>query len=393
MFSDSENNYQNEFDYFLNLILLFNKDKNGLINDNSNNNMMFLNDNNEYTSLQNQKADLPIIKCLDEQEPTIKCLDEQDTKWKTLKENNNFLLPHAQAKPDIDIKDENKNCFSLEEIKDILKNNQICEKLKKNKIIEDAEYKLFNKKRKRENDNEKKNENNDLNIIIEDKEEDVKKSKRGRRMNDEDNKNKSKIEHNKYSEDNIIKKIKAKILCYSLLFLNNVLKSTIKDKVKLYKLDYKYANQLKKGIDLDYLKMSLKDLYSMNVSPKFRSIRYDFNKITINNIIENKVIVQDYSTIKFALDLKFEKWMELFTYKKNINKIIKDYEGFENVNIEIIKKSFIGVEELLKEILEKNGQKYCSIFSFLLYNYEKWFSIRKGRDLKNKNENDIQLNN
>ena len=85
--------------------------------------------------------------------------------------------------------------------------------------------------------------------------------------------------------------------------------------------------------------------------------------------------------------------MELFTYKKSINEIIKDYEGFESVNIEIIKKSLIGVEELLKEILEKNDQQYCSIFSFLLYNYEKWFSIRKGRDLKNKNENDIQLNN
>ena len=374
MLFDLENNYQNEFGYFLNPLLLFNRDEKGLINDNFNNNMMLLNDNNENTSLQNQKADLPTINNNDNL-----CLDEQDTKWKTSKENNNFLLTHDQAKPDIDIKDEsNKNCFSLEEIKDILKNNQICEKLKKNKIIEDAEYKLFNKKRKRENDNEEKNEDNDLNIII-------KKTKRGRRINDEDNKNKSKIEHNKYSEDNIIKKIKAKILCYSLLFLNNVLKSTIKDKVKLCKLDYKYANQLKKGIDLDYLKMSLKDLYSMNVSPKFRSLKNDFNKITINNILDKKVIVQDYSTIKFALDLKFEKWMELFTYKKNINEIIKDYEGFENVNIEIIKKSLIGVEELLKEILEKDGQQYCSIFTFFLYNYEKWFSIKKDRVLKNKN--------
>ena len=375
---DLENNYQSIFGYFLNPLLFFNRDQNGLINDTFNNNMMFLND--YFNFHQNPKVNFPTITYYDNLS-----LDEQDTKWKTLKENN-ILPPPNQLKLDIDTKNEsNKNCFSLEEIKDILKNNQICEKLKKNKIIEDAEYKLFNKKRKRENDNEEKNKDNDLNIIIENKEEDVKKPKRGRRINDEDNKNKSKIEHNKYSEDNIIKKIKAKILCYSLLFLNNVLKSTIKDKVKLCKLDYKYANQLKKGIDLDYLKMSLKDLYSMNVSPKFRSLKNDFNKITINNILENKVIVQDYSTIKFALDLKFEKWMELFTYKKNIYEIIKDYEGFENVNIEIIKKSLIGVEELLKEIFEKDGQQYCSIFTFFLYNYEKWFSIKKGRVLKNKN--------
>ena len=162
MLFDLENNYQNEFGYFLNPLLLFNRDEKGLINDNFNNNMMLLNDNNENTSLQNQKADLPTINNNENL-----CLDEQDTKWKTSKENNNFLPPSDQPKPDIDIKDEsNKNCFSLEEIKDILKNNQICEKLKKNKIIEDAEYKLFNKKRKRENDNEEKNKDNDLNIII-----------------------------------------------------------------------------------------------------------------------------------------------------------------------------------------------------------------------------------
>jgi len=385
MLFDLENNYQNEFGFFLNPLLLFNRDEKGLINDNFNNNMMFLNDNNENTSLQNQKADLPTINNNENL-----CLDEQDTKWKTLKENNNFLLPHAQAKPDIDIKDENKNCFSLEEIKDILKNNQICEKLKKNKIIEDAEYKLFNKKRKRENDNEEKNEDDDLSI--ENKDEDVKKSKRGRKIKDKDNTNLNKIEHNKYSEDNIIKKIKTKILWYPLLFLNNILKTTIGDKCKLYKLAHKYSTQIKKEIDLFYLKMSLKDLYSFDVSPKIGNIPSNYNKIIINKILEKKELVE-YPTIKFALDLKFEKWMELFTYKKSINEIIKDYEGFESVNIEIIKKSLIGVEELLKEILEKNDQQYCSIFSFLLYNYEKWFSIRKGRDLKNKNENDIQLNN
>ena len=130
MLFDLENNYQNEFGFFLNPLLLFNRDEKGLINDNFNNNMMLLNDNNENTSLQNQKADLPTINNNENL-----CLDEQDTKWKTLKENNNFLLPHDQAKPDIDIKDENKNCFSLEEIKDILKNNQICEKLKKIKLL------------------------------------------------------------------------------------------------------------------------------------------------------------------------------------------------------------------------------------------------------------------
>ena len=382
---DLENNYQSIFGDFLNPLLFFNRDQNGLINDTFNNNMMFLND--YFNFHQNQNANLPTITYYDNLS-----LDEQDTKWKTLKENN-ILPPPNQLKLDIDTKDEsNNNCFSLEEIKDILKNKQISEKLKKNKYISNVEYKLFNKKRRRKNDNEEENEDDDLSIIIENKKEDVKKSKRGRKIKDKDNTNLNKIEHNKYSEDNIIKKIKTKILWYPLLFLNNILKTTIGDKCKLYKLAHKYSTQIKKEIDLFYLKISLKDLYSLDVSPKLGNIPSNYNKIIINKILEKKELVE-YPTIKFALNLKFEKWMELFTYKKNINEIIKDYEGFESVNIEIIKKSLIGVEELLKEILEKNDQQYCSIFSFLLYNYEKWFSIRKGRDLKNKNENDIQLNN
>jgi hypothetical protein len=230
-------------------------------------------------------------------------LDEQDTKWKTLKENN-ILPPPNQLKLDIDTKDEsNKNCFSLEEIKDILKNKQISEKLKKNKYISNVEYKLFNKKRIRENDNEEKNEDDDLSIIIENKEEDVKKSKRGRKIKDKDNINLNKIEHNKYSEDNIIKKIKTKILWYPLLFLNNILKTTIGDKCKLYKLAHKYSKKIKKEIDLFYLKISLKDLYSLDVSPKLGNIPSNYNKIIINKILEKKELVQ-YPTIKFALDLK-----------------------------------------------------------------------------------------
>ena len=42
---DLENNYQTVFGDFFNPLLFFNRDQNGLINDNINNNMMSLNDN------------------------------------------------------------------------------------------------------------------------------------------------------------------------------------------------------------------------------------------------------------------------------------------------------------------------------------------------------------
>ena len=63
------------------------------------------------------------------------------------------------------------------------------------------------------------------------------------------------------------------------------------------------------------LKMSLKDLYSLDISPKFKSKSKDYNKNLIKSIINNDKI-EDYSTIMFVFNLNFEDWMDLFTYKK-----------------------------------------------------------------------------
>ena len=54
----------------------------------------------------------------------------------------------------------------------------------------------------------------------------------------------------------------------------------------------------------------------------------------------------------------------------------------ENVNIEKIEKSLLGVEDLLKKISEDNDEDYFSIFTFFLYNYERWFYIKKSRNYK-----------
>ena len=222
------------------------------------------------------------------------------------------------------------------------------------------------------------------------------KIKRGRKIKLE---NPNRKEHNRFSEDNIIRKIKVKIFAYPLIFINNILKRNKKNKYKLYKINYKYINQVKKVKDLEYLDMSLKDLYSFDISSKYKKFGKTHNKNIIIKIIEKKILIEDYSTIIFVFNLSLRKWLELFTYKKTINEIIKESEGGKDINLEIIDKSFIGVEELLKKILEDNnkdngkdnggdngedngedkGKDYFSKFVFLLYNYEKWFDIKSGR--------------
>ena len=333
-------------------------------NDNINNIKHFLNLDESSLFPENKEPDCSSFIM---NSYSISNLEKQNTKLETLKTSNYFSPEHN--------KEDESNCklVSFEEIKSILTNKQfseICQKLIKNKNIEDNEYRLINKKRTRENkplvlfDNEKGTGDK------------IKNGKRGRKIK-EGNQNQYREEHNKNSEDNIIKKIKAKIVLYPLYFLNKILKRNNKN--KLHKLDYKqYINRLKKDEDMKIFKMSLKDLYSLDISPKFKRISKDYNKNLIQSIINNDKI-EEYSTIMFAFNLTFEDWMELFTYKKNINDIIEKYKGIDNINKKIIENNIVGVEDLLKNISDNNDENYFSIFTFLLYNYKRWFLIKKKR--------------
>ena len=305
--------------------------------------------------------------------------EEKSTEWKTFLVNNKYNYNFS-------IFDELEKFF-----KEHKKLSEFSENLIKNKKIKDIENKLMKNKKKGDIGN-KNNEKNEILVNLKRKYESKEKIKRGRKIKLE---NPYRIEHNKFSEDNIIRKIKVKIFAYPLIFINNILKRNKKNKYKLYKINYKYINQVKKVKDLEYLDMSLKDLYSFDISSKYKKFGKTHNKNIIIKIIEKKILIEDYSTIIFVFNLSLRKWLELFTYKKTINEIIKESEGGKDINLEIINKSFIGVEELLKKILEDNnkdngedngkdngednGEDYFSKFVFLLYNYEKWFDIKSGR--------------
>ena len=202
-------------------------------NDNINNISHFWNLNESNLFPENKEPDCSSFNMNSYSMPN---LEKQNTKWETLKKSNAFSPEYN--------KEDESNCklVSLEEIKAILTNNitnkqysEICQKLIKNDNIEDNEYRLINKKRRRENKvlfkNEK--ETGDKN----------KSGKRGRKIK-EGNQNPHRMEHNKNSEDNIIIKIKAKILLYPLMFLNKILERNNKN--ILYKIDYNYINRLKK---------------------------------------------------------------------------------------------------------------------------------------------------
>ena len=227
----------------------------------------------------------------------------------------------------------------------------------------------------------------------------VKETKKfGRKKKNEDNND---SQHNKDSQDNIIKKIKAKIICNLLIFLNSILNSFLspnkiisyirliknipQDKEPEYEdllkdLDYnKTVNETKKEKNLNFLKMTLGQFLSMDISPKFSSYSEKSNKIVIDEIIKNE---KDNKIIMFLLtDLTLGDYIDIFLYKKEL----RDFGKLDEETINIIMTKFIRVDKLLEEIYQLNNKNnYFSIFILMIYNFERWYFIKQDRTRKNK---------
>ena len=307
---------------------------------------------------------------------------EKSTNYKANKFENcfceNLYSPKNLANEDTD-DDSLINFYSYEKIQEIFAKNenfsQISQKFHKNGNIYEAEEKLCKRKRKRED--------KDNNCIINEYTQEEKRTKRGRKTKINENRE----EHNKMSSDNIIKKVKSKLFFYLFQFLNKMLGKTDKDKQpKLVKLDYKYINQLKVDIDIKYLQMPLKDLASLEISSKFSKRPSDANKQFIENVIDKTEPVEDYDTILFVFNMTFGEWLDLFTCKKDINELKDQYKEIKNVNFDKIWQNISCVKELLEEMIENNDEQYFSFFTFYLYNYERWFSIKTARNRKSQSD-------
>ena len=205
-------------------------------------------------------------------------------------------------------------------------------------------------------------------------------------------------EHNKNSEDNIIKKIKVKITNYLINFINKVINSSFsEEKIKSYikkikddkepetkdlirNLDYgQTINMNKKEQNLMFLKMSLKEYLSFDISRKFKHYPKDSNKIIINEILKNE---KDDKILMFILnDLTLEDFIDIFTRKKEFD----SFNKLNNEQINFLKENFTYVESLLEKIYnEDNDNYYFSRFIVILYNLRRFFFVKESRKVRRK---------
>ena len=208
-------------------------------------------------------------------------------------------------------------------------------------------------------------------------------NKKQKKLGRKSKKEETEREHSKYSEDNIIQKIKGNVDIFGIDILNK----NSNGKFELKKLKNAHKACLKKDININLLKEKLGDiLYKEEISTKYKTFKSNENRKIIERIRENK---EKNKILINILDLTFEEVLILF--RRNIN-----YEN-DNIKLKEILNKFNGLNflndnaeykdaEYFIDELKKKGhdEKYIEIYKQLCCSYKSWFLKKNGRSSKKK---------
>lgn len=192
--------------------------------------------------------------------------------------------------------------------------------------------------------------------------------------------------HNKFSDDNIINKIKGNFLNY---FIRDIIKKfSIKKKIDIKKLPRDIISDLNKKRNEKLYKTKLSDFLLKNkISSKYTSCDEYENKKIIKNIYkENKE-----KKVMKILELTFEELFVIFRRKLNDNedkkKLKEIYKKIEGLNINGKNNNYKDIVYLIEFINKKYKEKmseneldeYIRRIKSLCLGYEKWFNNKIGR--------------
>ena len=191
-----------------------------------------------------------------------------------------------------------------------------------------------------------KNESNeDINQVLQ--------KKRGRI-----NTGKSKIIHNKYSDDNLRRKCKHLVLQNLMKFINDKIKEIyghIGYGMKIKKLLIINQEQISNAtikFNKNFLSKKLSEIFSVNISTRYTNFDKEHNKILISELINDKdEIKRNY--FKMLFNLTFVDCLRHFNGSKNIQ-ILNDMTLFSQLDIE-----------------DEKDEDYSKLLSFYINNYEK----------------------
>ena len=182
-------------------------------------------------------------------------------------------------------------------------------------------------------------------------------------------------EHNKFSDDNIIRKCKHVILDSVFVFINEKIKLFYSDMSKralkertLFKLKQNQSRSSMVNYNKMFLNKTLKSIFSENISTKYSRYSPSHNKeiieLLINEKDENK-----RNTFNIIFNLTFFDCLKHFRGSE----IVEELNGLNQL------------EDYLNGIkIFNNYDEYCNLFKFFINNFEKIIMEKKGRIRRKK---------
>ena len=181
--------------------------------------------------------------------------------------------------------------------------------------------------------------------------------------------------HNKFAEDNIIRKIKGRFLEYCRLYLNYLYKKYILNNTQtnkkyhnlLQRIDSKMVKQIKKERNIEWFDTKLYEIFSQNVSEKCSQYKEDYNKKQIKLLFDKNEVTDVIQILNMQVREMYENFIR--------NKKREGFKTLEN-DLEEIKKKMI-------EENEDNIEEYLNKYEFIAQNLESIF-MKKNPRKKNK---------
>ena len=296
--------------------------------------------------------------------------------------DNSFMI---ETNINIDFEDSDKS-LSLED------NNHICiphlienyfntEKVGNNKEIKDDKNNIINNKVK-ENKNLGVESFEAKTTIIEKKNNKFGRKRKGENEDIDNNNN----GHDKFSDDNIRRKLKRLIISHLKKYINNQIKIKFNGKIgkgifkkELYTLNHQQIANINVKYNQLLLKKTLNEIFSEKISGKITNLPEDHNKIIIQELINEK----DKEKRIYFQNLFNLTFLDCLEYLRG-DKYIEQLNGLE---------LFSEFNEIKQEFLKKykDGEMYVDQLKYYLKEYEKIINKknpRKSSKKRNKKYND-----
>ena len=170
----------------------------------------------------------------------------------------------------------------------------------------------------------------------------------------------SNVEHTKYSDDNILRKIKVKFFHKLIKYINKKIESKYIGIAKILKpLKGEISQNNTINFNRQLMDSKLKTIFSNNdINGKFKLCEKDYNKNVIDEIYQNNI--QELINI---FELTF---LEAFNIFRNTNET--EFSDFEKLNI---------VVDELK--LKENDNNYADKFQKVVMDFENYYLQKKSR--------------